>query len=395
MRFIRQPDAAIRLGDVLKAELEDEDRGWLEFRAAVAFVKRSGVDHVAQELTAFSARGSVRISVGVDLGGTSKEGLEGLLAAVSANGGEVWVFHNADRVRPTFHPKIYLFKKGDTALVIIGSGNLTGGGLFTNYEGSIVIQLDLGDDRDAALLREVEAALDAWIDPAQRLARVLTPEFLRELEERGLVQPETRARGDEVPEPERDDERQAAPDLFGRVRVPRPTPPRVRRPGAGAPGRAAGGRQAAGHRGFLMTLQRTDVGTGQTTPGTSRRSPEVFIPLRALREGQDFWGFPDQFVEDRGREGKVDRMGVRMRIGGENVSVNMMTWPVKHDFRLRAEALRSAGQIGDILRIEQAPDGSGFDYYVEIIPQGTAEHARRLAQCVRDVPNSQKRYGYY
>ena len=32
---------------------------------------------------------------------------------------------------------------------------------------------------------------------------------------------------------------------------------------------------------FLMTLQRTDVGVGQTTTGTSRRSPEIFVPLSA------------------------------------------------------------------------------------------------------------------
>jgi hypothetical protein len=339
----------------------------------------------------------VRISVGIDLGGTSNEGLKALLEAVSDNGGEVWIFHNADPTRPTFHPKVYLFKKSDAALVVIGSGNLTAGGLFNNYEGSIAIELNLNDERDTTLLQEVEGALNAWVDPTHRLARVLTREFLQELERRGLVKPETRTRGDEVPEAERADERQSAADLFGRVRITRRMPLRERtaaRPSAAArhvPGTAP----LARHRGFLMTLQRTDVGRGQTTPGTTRRSPEVFIPLRALHEDEDFWGFPSQFVEDPGRRGKYDRVGVRMRIGGDEISVNMMTWPVKHDFRLRAETLRSAGRVGDILRIEQTPAGSGFDYYVEIVPQGTTEHARRLAQCVRDVPNSRKRYGYY
>ncbi len=33
-------------------------------------------------------------------------------------------------------------------------------------------------------------------------------------------------------------------------------------------------------RGFVMTLQKTDVGRGQTTAGTSARSPEIFIPLQ-------------------------------------------------------------------------------------------------------------------
>ncbi|MBI4490124.1 MAG: phospholipase D family protein [Deltaproteobacteria bacterium] len=391
MRFLRQPDTATRLGDFLKVQLAAQR--WREFRAAVAFTKRSGVQYLADELATFASRGSVRISVGVDLHGTSKDGLQALLDAVTANGGEVWIFHNADPFRPTFHPKVYLFKKPDAALLIIGSGNLTAGGLFTNYEANAVFEIDLKDKADAALLREVEAALDAWSDPTHRLARVLTPELLQDLERHGLVQPESRARGDEVSESERGEIRQRDLDLFGQVRIPRPALParptiRGREPRV-AP---ASGR---GHRGFLMTLQRTDVGTGQTTPGTSRRSPEIFIPLAARDEDPDFWGWPDQFREDPARRGKRDRMGVRMRIGGDVVRVNMMTWPVKHDLRLRSEAIRSAGHMGDILRIERAPAGSGFEYYVEIVPQGTTEHARRLAQCIRPVRNSRKRYGYY
>jgi hypothetical protein len=145
-----------------------------------------------------------------------------------------------------------------------------------------------------------------------------------------------------------------------------------------------------------MTLQQTDVGTGQTTPGTSRRSPEIFIPLAAIEEDRAFWRFPDGFREDATRSGKFDRVGVRMRLGGGVATVNMMTWPVKHDFRLRSEALRSAGDVGDILRLERAAAGSAFDYEVEIVRQGTPDYARRLAQCVRVVrPPSRKRFGYY
>lgn len=139
MKFIRQPDTAPRLGDLLKAHLAEQS--WREFRAAVAFVKRSGVEHIAEELAAFAANASVRITVGVDLQGSSTEGLNLLLAAVAANGGEVWVFHNANPLRPTFHPKLYYFKKPGTALLIIGSGNLTSGGLFTNYEANAVMEL--------------------------------------------------------------------------------------------------------------------------------------------------------------------------------------------------------------------------------------------------------------
>jgi hypothetical protein len=84
-----------------------------------------------------------------------------------------------------------------------------------------------------------------------------------------------------------------------------------------------------------------------------------------------------------------------MRIGADVVDVNMMTWPDKHDFRLRCEALRSAGNVEDILRIERANGKKGFTYYVEIIPQGTMHYAQYLSLCQNAVKNSQKKWGYY
>ena len=84
-----------------------------------------------------------------------------------------------------------------------------------------------------------------------------------------------------------------------------------------------------------------------------------------------------------------------MRLGGKIVTVNMMTWPDKHDFRLRSEALRSAGNIGDILRMEKVYPARDFEYYAEIIPQETSQHPVYLALCRQAVRNSKKTYGYY
>jgi hypothetical protein len=153
--------------------------------------------------------------------------------------------------------------------------------------------------------------------------------------------------------------------------------------------------QPGNHRVFLMTLKKTDVGIGQTTSGKSRRSPEIFIPLSARDYDKEFWGWDTEFTEDPDREGKWDRRGVRMRIGTITTEVSMMTWPVKHDFRLRSEVLRSAGDVDDILRIERTNGEGGFSYYVEIIPAGTVEHEEYLRRCDRETRNSQKKWGYY
>ncbi len=66
----------IRLGDFLLSHLSDS--GWTEFRAGVAFVKYSGVRHIAAPLADFAKRGRVSLCVGVDFGGTTAEGLKAL-----------------------------------------------------------------------------------------------------------------------------------------------------------------------------------------------------------------------------------------------------------------------------------------------------------------------------
>ncbi len=147
--------------------------------------------------------------------------------------------------------------------------------------------------------------------------------------------------------------------------------------------------------GFVMILQNTDMGRGQKTKGASARSPEIFIPLAARNFFPEFWGWQERFAEDPTKPGKFDRWKVPCRLGGEIIEINMMTWPVKHDFRLRSQRLRSAGSPGDILRLERTGPESGFDYYVEIIPQGTSAFEQYSELCKEKVHNSLKRWGYY
>ena len=392
MEFIHQPAPANRLGDYLKANLSTSGP-WTQFRAAVAFTKHSGTKHIAPSLSAFAKVNPVEIIVGIDHRGTSLEGLSDLVEAVGSRG-RLIVFHN--RLPFTFHPKIYLFKSATAAEAILGSGNLTEGGLFTNYEAAFRLSFDLTDPIEKAGLQSIETVLNAWADPARGTAHILDENLLNRLVALGLVPKES------LVAPEMRDA--MAPQAIGAGGVEDEVKTEhlfAARPESRAPTTPSAtsaeevSKSRTGTTGFVMTLQRTDVGVGQTTTGTARRSPEIFIPLSARDANPDFWQWPDAFISDQSKPGKFDRPNVRMRLGGQIISVNLMTWPDKHDFRLRSEALRSAGNIGDIMRLERVDAGSNFEYYVEIIPKGTTQFSLYEALCTVPVRNSKKHYGYY
>jgi hypothetical protein len=355
--------------------------------------------------------------------------LNDLLEATPAGG--LFVYRNAGPY--TFHPKVYVFKSGQRADVLVGSGNLTGGGLFTNYEASLVASLDLAVPEDAAFLQTVEATLDAWSQPRQGICYAVTLELLAQLVASGLVRTEAELAATQqartpapptVMPPAAAGVGETPPadalPLFITFAVPRP--PTIARAETEAiqtemfaeaadppvaaviapPGIVP--LQAGGPNCFVMTLQQTDVGVGQTTKGTSRRSPEVFIPLAALDQHPDFWTFPDQFAADIGWNnthtnrrhgfGKMDRMDVPMRIGVVQ-NVRMFFNPRKGDFRLGNEALRSSGNVDDILFVRRVDPVNGFEYDIQVAPQGSPLFAQLAPFCSVPAPHSLKRFGYF
>lgn len=278
----------------------------------------------------------------------------------------------------------------------------------------------------------VEATLDAGSQPQQGLCYALTPEFTDQLVASGLVRSEAelaamqQARTAAPPQPPAEappaDAPPAppAPPLFITVAVPRPpaiaaAPVEIvetenaaeaaELPSATAiPPPGIVPLQGIGASCFVMTLQNTDVGFGQTTKGTSRRSPEVFIPLAALDQNPVFWTFPDQFTADVGWNnthknrrnglGKMDRMNVPMRIGAVQ-SVRMFFNPRKGDFRLGNEALRSSGSVGDILFVRRVDPVNGFEYDIQVAPQGSPLFQQLAPFCNTPAPHSQKHFGYF
>jgi len=94
--------------------------------------------------------GKVNIYVGVDLGGTSYEALTALLL----NTDSLYVIHSEKG--QTFHAKVYQLLGQGKGVVVVGSHNLTGGGLWTNFESSIIVPLETSSADDMQILNSLD-----------------------------------------------------------------------------------------------------------------------------------------------------------------------------------------------------------------------------------------------
>lgn len=156
--LINQPFSG-KHGDVLVSIL-DSGR-YSRLRLAVAFARSSGVLELGDAFERFrSAGGAIEVYVGVDMAGTSYEALCALLQLVDA----LTIVHATSP--QTFHSKIYCFESKDEANVIIGSANLTAGGLWRNVESSMTMELDLSNANDFALLSSVNKLFEHLENPS-------------------------------------------------------------------------------------------------------------------------------------------------------------------------------------------------------------------------------------
>lgn len=187
IRFVGQPFAAHpNLMDFIE---HARDEGYDELKIAVAWAKRSGLGRVWDALGDFRAQGgTVVLVVGVSEGGATKEGLQ--LALDIAD--EAYVFHDPRR---TFHPKVYLALSSGKRSLLVGSSNLTAGGLSWNYEASVWVDWDAGEGED------VTDEVNAWFDAlSARTASCspLTAQLIDDLEASGDIVIGSEARGRRV-----------------------------------------------------------------------------------------------------------------------------------------------------------------------------------------------------
>lgn len=427
--FIAQPYNNVQLGSLLDAKLEDGHD--IESVTIVsAFTSRSSVIRLKKRLIALhDASAHVRLVIGVDMGGTSKEVLNELASWPV----DVRIFKNRKN-GVTFHPKMYVIKRKGAAEIYVGSNNLTEGGLFRNYEGGALVSYDLPND--FVLYNKALGELQQFIDPQYPIARVLDQEFLMRLISRNDIPSEAEKRTREKVAKVGSSQ---ADDIFGFEATPSPKAlpldyqhivlaavdsqlqeiQRNKRAAASKDKREGRGSENSVRAplpevepiatvpatAFYMELNATK-GEG-SIPGEQR------IPLPAIWSAQSFWGWKENYTRDvNPRKGEQqpavgaraeDRVYYNWRpvwdiseLGNPEHrvirQVRMYLYENSSDFRFTCGEIKNWGEPGDIIRLEKV-EGGEVHYRCQLAKKGTPEHEEWKKICT-GTPGAHTRRGF-
>lgn len=117
----------------------------------VAFFRNSGLQEILKDLKK-KEKGNVQIIAGVGFYQTEP------IALMAAFKNDFKLFLQKEDSKKTFHPKVYLFQKGRKYRAIIGSSNMTKGGLVDNVEMSFAFD----SVKDGATIKELKEELELF-----------------------------------------------------------------------------------------------------------------------------------------------------------------------------------------------------------------------------------------
>ena len=136
-------------------ELFNSDK-YDKFTCLVAFASYGGITALTPHILRAKANDvKIKIILGVDQKCTSKEALEEVLSW----GVDSYIYYTLNT--NIFHPKVYLFENSDYYTLIVGSSNLTEGGLVRNVECSLLVQDMQGTSVHSAFYAYWKGILDS------------------------------------------------------------------------------------------------------------------------------------------------------------------------------------------------------------------------------------------
>ena len=385
----------------------------------VAWARRSGVGLLHSALG--ESLRNIDVVVGMAHRGTSAEALVHLRALSR----RVFVYHKHHL--QTFHPKVYLFDDGQhppsEAVLMIGSSNLTGGGLYQNIEGNLVLELHPADNREEhatynSVVQEIRSLTESpyceLIVDDVRIEELLHDRYIST--ERALGSKRQR---DSNEAPRRGELRQlpeAPPPPLPRIGLPPLDIGFSERQGTGA-----GLEQTTNDREeentyydvteqfYIRTLTRNDVNKLHgVTPGTA----EWDIGMTARSEIPEFWGWPDEYTEVLRRLPRLEwRTTGTLRssvTGKAGVDVEIVLWfreersgttphPAEHRLRIGPRQLLVDATPDDfdtesLVVLERLPRGRIHTFVVQLLTTKDPEYSHYVPYLTQSRPRH--RYGY-
>lgn len=123
---------------------------------STAFMNKAGFFQLSEKITPVA--GVTTLLAGIRNGITSAQGMQ-----ASIDSGVTTYAVDTGTRNVIFHPKIYFARNNNEARLILGSANLTLGGLNGNIEASVSMVLDMAVQHDADLVSDIEAKVAAMI----------------------------------------------------------------------------------------------------------------------------------------------------------------------------------------------------------------------------------------
>ena len=165
---------------------------------SVAFITEAGVDLISTQIEGCPPRVTVFAGIRNDI--TSRQGL----GRLHTLGVTLYAVDTGSR-NVLFHPKLYLVRGHSRARLVIGSANLTLGGLNNNVEAGVAFDFDLADTSDKAIVDTIEARFDALPkEYPEHVLKVVSAALLDDMQASGRLvdemallppRPSTTARG--------------------------------------------------------------------------------------------------------------------------------------------------------------------------------------------------------
>jgi HKD family nuclease len=316
-----------------------------EFYVMVALSEAGALRLFSKNICRISREnGKVKAIIGIDLG-TPENILDQITQIFGI--GNVFVYHNPKA--STFHPKMYIIKVDENlGIIIVGSSNLTSGGLFKNFEINLAVELDLQETEERKLFQKFSLLFEKLTN--ERSSHLLTRDLILILKSKSTLRKKALMLT-KATRPLK------LSDLFK--------------------GESHGWEitEFNGKSTFLMSLSYNDV-------SGVRGDQYIRIPVRARDANPKFWGW-NYLFRPSPRAGNPERY-ISIKYMGRKKKRRLYFVERPDEFRLVMPEIYSLGSnfVYSILKICK----KRRTYEMQIIPKTHPEYNKYLGWCTEKCP---------